>query len=58
MNRSRVAIICCVVLLQSMAAVKTLYRRLMSRDHLYLFRQAPMTGVSLAAFAAHLDLTS
>jgi hypothetical protein len=34
----------------------------MSRDHQYTYtagsRQAPMTGVSLAAFAAHLDLTS
>ena len=62
MNRNRVAIICCVVLLQTLAAVKTLARRLMSRDHLYLFtagnRLAPMTGVGLAAFEVHLGLTS
>ena len=36
MNGSRVAIVCLVVLLQTLAAVKTLARRLMSRDHLYL----------------------
>jgi hypothetical protein len=62
LNRSRVAIISYVVLLQSLAAVKTLARRLMSRDHLYTFtagsRLAPMTGVGLAAFEAHLGLTS
>jgi hypothetical protein len=58
LNRSRVAIICYIVLLQTLAAVKTLARRLMSRDHLYLFRQAPMTGVGLAAFAARLGLTN
>ena len=36
LNRSRVAIILLVVLLQTPAA-KMLARRLMSRDHLYLF---------------------
>jgi hypothetical protein len=50
------------VLLQTLAAVKTLARRLMSRDHLYFItagnRLAPMTGVGLAAVAEYLGLTS
>jgi hypothetical protein len=53
---------CLVVLLQTPAAVKTLPRRLLSRDHLYLFftagnRLAPVARAGLAAYEEHLGLT-